>query len=75
MLHDVEYLIAKLGSIDGFGDAGTFLIGIVQSKEIKAEEPLPTQEQSRASDTKEDQQELATPAPTGSTKDEEASSS
>ncbi|KEY63998.1 hypothetical protein S7711_07994 [Stachybotrys chartarum IBT 7711] len=74
MLRDVEYLIAKLGSIDGFGDAGTFLTGIVQSKEIKAEEPLPAQEHPQTSDTKEDQQ-LASPAPTGSTKAEEVSTS
>ncbi|PNY26909.1 Vacuolar protein sorting-associated protein 54 [Tolypocladium capitatum] len=39
MLRDVEFFSAKLGKLDGFGDAGDFLAGIVKAKEVKPEAP------------------------------------
>jgi hypothetical protein len=36
MLRDVDYFIGKLGKIEGFGDLGTYLIKIIESKEIKS---------------------------------------
>jgi hypothetical protein len=34
MLRDVAYLIEKLGKVEGFGNLGTFLIKIIEDKEI-----------------------------------------
>ncbi|KND93992.1 Vacuolar protein sorting-associated protein 54 [Tolypocladium ophioglossoides CBS 100239] len=39
MVRDVECFSAKLGKLDGFGDAGDFLAGIVKAKEVKVEAP------------------------------------
>jgi vacuolar protein sorting-associated protein 54 len=39
MLRDVEYLVGKLGKVDGFGDLGTYLMKIVEDKEIKVAPP------------------------------------
>ncbi|MCH7567499.1 MAG: hypothetical protein IH787_07580 [Nitrospirae bacterium] len=37
MLRDIEFFTAKLGKLDGFGDAGDHLAGIVKAKEVKTE--------------------------------------
>ena len=47
MHRDVDYFIGKLGKVEGFGDLGTYLIQIIESKEIKSElsidsTPVPT---------------------------------
>lgn len=34
MLRDTEHFSTKLSKIDGFGDAGEFLKGVVKSKEV-----------------------------------------
>ncbi|KAI9149299.1 Vacuolar protein sorting-associated protein [Paramyrothecium foliicola] len=39
MMRDVEFFTTKLGKIDGFGNAGEYLSGIVNSKKVKVEEP------------------------------------
>lgn len=36
MLRDVEHLVSKLGKVEGFGDLGTYLMKIIEDKEIKA---------------------------------------
>ncbi|GAB1314385.1 Vacuolar protein sorting-associated protein 54 [Madurella fahalii] len=41
MLGDVEYFQSRLGKIDGFEDAGDYLIKIIKSKEVTAPEPAP----------------------------------
>ena len=38
MLHDVEFLAAKLGKIEGFGKTGEYLIEIIKSKKVKDDE-------------------------------------
>ncbi|WQF79843.1 Putative vacuolar protein sorting-associated protein [Colletotrichum destructivum] len=47
MLRDVDFFIAKLSKLDGFRDAGDYLKGIVNSKEIKsaAASPPPSEKQ------------------------------
>ncbi|KAJ6438453.1 GARP complex component (Vps54) [Purpureocillium lavendulum] len=37
MLRDIEFFTAKLGKLDGFGDTGNHLAGIVKAKEVKTE--------------------------------------
>jgi vacuolar protein sorting-associated protein 54 len=39
MLRDVEHLIGKLGKVEGFGDLGTYLMKIIEGKEIKKVAP------------------------------------
>ena len=34
MLHDVEFLRAKLSKIEGAGDVGEYLVGVVQAKHV-----------------------------------------
>ncbi|KXX78752.1 Vacuolar protein sorting-associated protein 54 [Madurella mycetomatis] len=41
MLGDVEYFQSRLGRIDGFDDAGDYLIKVIKSKEVTAPEPAP----------------------------------
>lgn len=41
MLGDVEYFQSRLGKIDGFDDAGDYLIKVIKSKEVTAPEPAP----------------------------------
>ncbi|EFX02605.1 garp complex component [Grosmannia clavigera kw1407] len=41
MLHDVESLQTRLGKLDGFGDVGSFLKEIIESKKIKVPSPPP----------------------------------
>jgi vacuolar protein sorting-associated protein 54 len=48
MLRDVDYFVGRLGKVEGFGDLGTYLIKIIESKEIKSalfidSPPAPTQ--------------------------------
>lgn len=56
MLQDVEFFSTKLGKIDGFGDAGTYLADIVKSKDVKpaAQEAGPATVDEDAAPTKED---------------------
>jgi hypothetical protein len=47
MLRDVDYFVGKLGKVEGFGDLGTYLIKIIESKDIKSalsidSPPVPT---------------------------------
>ncbi|PHH91907.1 hypothetical protein CDD83_9850 [Cordyceps sp. RAO-2017] len=44
MLRDVEFLSAKLGKVDGFGDTGDFLADTVKAKEVKGPASAPTEE-------------------------------
>ncbi|KAG5916053.1 hypothetical protein E4U42_007813 [Claviceps africana] len=39
MLRDVELFATKLGKIEGFGDAGSFLTDIVKSKDVRPKTP------------------------------------
>jgi len=53
MLHDIEYLVGKLGKIEAFGDLGTYLMRIIECKEIgiappKDLPPVPTKEEKLA---------------------------
>ncbi|KAJ3952694.1 hypothetical protein N0V92_010855 [Colletotrichum tropicale] len=45
MLRDVDFFIAKLGKLDGFRDAGDYLKGIINSKEIKTAPSPPSEKQ------------------------------
>ena len=45
MESDIEYLISRLNKIDGFGDTGDSLLGIVKSKKPeKKPEPEPAKQ-------------------------------
>ncbi|POR34297.1 Vacuolar protein sorting-associated protein 54 [Tolypocladium paradoxum] len=57
MLRDVEVFSAKLGKLDGFGDAGDFLAGIVRAKEVKPE--APAEEPKEATETKDEAKDKA----------------
>ncbi|KAF5024873.1 hypothetical protein F66182_3031 [Fusarium sp. NRRL 66182] len=39
MYSDIEFLITKLGKLDGFGDTGEYLQKIIKSKQVKKVEP------------------------------------
>ena len=54
MLRDVEYFSSKLGNLDGFGDAGDFLAGIVNAKEVQPEAPV--EQPLEATEAKEDEE-------------------
>jgi vacuolar protein sorting-associated protein 54 len=41
MLHDIEFFQARLSKIDGFGNAGEYLMKIIKSKEVKKAAPSP----------------------------------
>jgi vacuolar protein sorting-associated protein 54 len=41
MLRDVEFFQSRLGKIDGFEDAGDYLLSAIKSKKIIAPEPAP----------------------------------
>ncbi len=41
MLRDVEFFQSRLGKIDGFEDAGDYLVKIIKSNKILAPEPVP----------------------------------
>ncbi|KAH6892284.1 Vps54-like protein-domain-containing protein [Thelonectria olida] len=43
MLADVEFFKTKLGKLDGFGDAGDYLIRIISSKRIEKPKPVETE--------------------------------
>lgn len=36
MLRDMQLFRAKLGHIDGIGDTGDYLVGIINSKQVKS---------------------------------------
>lgn len=38
-MQDVELLRSRLGRIEGFGDTGDFLAGVIKSREVVAETP------------------------------------
>ncbi|KAF4452515.1 hypothetical protein F53441_4627 [Fusarium austroafricanum] len=40
MNNDIEFLTAKLGKLDGFGDTGEYLQKIIKSKQVKTVEPV-----------------------------------
>jgi vacuolar protein sorting-associated protein 54 len=70
MIRDIEYYIAKLGKIDGFGDSGEYLMNIVQSKQI--EPPEPPAPAVPEKDTKETTPEAAKPSDDGVAEEAEA---
>ncbi|KAG7289068.1 hypothetical protein NEMBOFW57_005430 [Staphylotrichum longicolle] len=41
MLRDVEFFQSRLGKIDGFEDAGDYLLGVIKNKKIIAPDPAP----------------------------------
>ena len=41
MKQDIDYFVARLGKIEGFGDTGNKLLGVVKEKKV---EPLPEEE-------------------------------
>ncbi|PFH57054.1 hypothetical protein XA68_15585 [Ophiocordyceps unilateralis] len=47
MLRDVEFFSAKLGKVDGFGDAGDVLGDMVKAKEVKHDTPAETQDEKK----------------------------
>lgn len=46
MLRDVQLFKAKLEHIDGFGDTGDYLTGIINSKQVKSSSPPPSETKS-----------------------------
>lgn len=44
MLTDIEFFTTKLGKLDGFGDAGDYLLRIIKSKNIERPKPAETEE-------------------------------
>lgn len=43
MLRDMKLFKAKLEHIDGFGDTGDYLVGIINSKQVKSTPPPPSE--------------------------------
>lgn len=43
MLRDMQLFKAKLEHIDGFGDTGDYLVGIINSKQVKSTSPPPSE--------------------------------
>lgn len=43
MLHDLQLFKAKLEHIGGFGDTGDYLMGIINSKQVKSTSPPPSE--------------------------------
>lgn len=43
MLRDIKLFKAKLEHIDGFGDTGDYLVGIINSKQVKDASPPPSE--------------------------------
>ncbi|KAK0727923.1 Vps54-like protein-domain-containing protein [Lasiosphaeria miniovina] len=62
MLRDVEFFQSRLGKIDGFEDAGDYLLKIIKSKDIRKPSPAPTPAPASAPAATE-----AAPAPTQTT--------
>jgi vacuolar protein sorting-associated protein 54 len=50
MLHDVEFLSAKLGKIEGFGKTSEYLTEIIKSKKVKDDESSTPSPQGEASE-------------------------
>jgi vacuolar protein sorting-associated protein 54 len=50
MLADLDLFSTKLGKLDGFSDAGDYLKGIVQAKEVKTPEPSTSTQETKAED-------------------------
>jgi vacuolar protein sorting-associated protein 54 len=46
MLRDMQLFKAKLEHIDGFGDTGDYLTGIIKSKQVKSASPPPNETKS-----------------------------
>ena len=46
MLRDMQLFKAKLEHIDGFGDTGDYLVGIINSKQVKSTSPPPSEPKS-----------------------------
>ncbi|KAK4149450.1 vacuolar protein sorting-associated protein 54 [Chaetomidium leptoderma] len=44
MLRDVEFFQSRLGKIDGFEDAGDYLVNMIKGRKISAPSPAPTPE-------------------------------
>jgi vacuolar protein sorting-associated protein 54 len=44
MLRDVEFFQSRLGKIDGFEDAGEYLVNIIKNKRVLALPPAPAPE-------------------------------
>ena len=43
MLRDVGFFQSRLGKIDGFEDAGDYLLSVIKSKDFKVTTPAPAQ--------------------------------
>lgn len=43
MLRDMKLFKAKLEHVDGFGDTGDYLVGIINSKQVKSNSPPPSE--------------------------------
>lgn len=46
MLRDVQLFKAKLEHVDGFGDTGDYLMGFINSKQVKSSSPPPSETKS-----------------------------
>ncbi|KAI3396111.1 hypothetical protein diail_442 [Diaporthe ilicicola] len=46
MLRDMQLFKSKLEHIDGFGDTGDYLVGIINSKQVKSASPPPSESRS-----------------------------
>ncbi|KAI5461360.1 Vps54-like protein-domain-containing protein [Mariannaea sp. PMI_226] len=57
MLNDIEFFKTKLGKVDGFRDAGEYLLNIINSKQIERPNPTEEKEQSPVEQTPTDTQE------------------
>ncbi|EON98636.1 putative garp complex component protein [Phaeoacremonium minimum UCRPA7] len=84
MLRDVDFFQAKLGKIDGFGDAGEYLTTIIKSKKIAAPAAAPpaeapaeaeeeqTEERTDSAETKDDSEDKEPKGEADKTEDKDA---
>lgn len=72
MLNDIDFLKAKLGKVDGFGETAEFLAKIIKAKEVKKEaEPAPAATADTAKETSEDDKAEAKPSSEAPAKDDD----
>ncbi|KAI1376455.1 Vps54-domain-containing protein [Hypoxylon crocopeplum] len=76
MQSDIEYLISRLSKMDGFGDTGEHLLGIVKSKKpAQATQPESTTEPAKDSDDSEEQNSKVDETPSDESKEKTSTES
>lgn len=68
MIDDLELFSTKLGKLEGFSDAGDYLVGLVQAKEVEA--PKAVAPSTPATDKEEDESESSSTTEATAAKDE-----